>query len=161
MKHLALILILTSFVSDAIGEILLTQAPADADSICFLTVLKLTDSGYAEEQNLVINDPTEWANVWEKIFANTSAKPPLPEVDFTHRTILAVFQGGRPTDGYKISIEGILETAASLELSVKAFAPGQRCVVAPKVTRPLHIVEIEKTSKPVVFHVKHRTRDCQ
>jgi hypothetical protein len=44
---------------------------------------------------------------------------------------------------------------------VKAFAPGKGCGVLTKPTKPLDIVEIEKTEKPVVFQVKHKIRKCQ
>jgi len=138
----------------------LTPTLAEADTICFLGVLKLYNSGHAEERNYVINTETEWQSLWEKIFSNTSAKPPLPEIDFTRRTIVAVFQGIQPSSGYEISINEIVETENTLEVVVKAFAPGDRCVVTGAVTRPFDIVEIEKTEKQVVFHVKHKVRNC-
>jgi hypothetical protein len=138
----------------------LTPTLAQADTICFLGVLKLTDSGHTEAQNYVIKEGAEWESLWDKIFSNTSEKPPLPEIDFTRRTVVAVFQGTQPSSNYEISIEGIVETENSLEVAVKAIAPGKRCVVTGKVTRPFDIIEIEKTEKQVVFHVKHRVRNC-
>jgi len=108
----------------------------------------------------VINNETDWQAVWVKIFSNQSEKPPLPEVDFSRRTIVAVFQGDQPTGGYEISIQDIVESENSFEVAVKAFSPGSRCVVEGKVTRPFDIVEIEKIEKQVVFHVKHKIRDC-
>lgn len=97
---------------------------AQSDTICFLGVLKLTDSGHAEAQNYVINTDTEWQSLWEKIFSNTNEKPPLPDIDFTRRTIVAVFQGAQPSNGYEISIQEIVGTENSLEVFVKAIAPG-------------------------------------
>lgn len=138
----------------------LTPTLAQSDTICFLGVLKLTDSGHAEAQNYVIKTEAEFQSVWEKIFSNTSEKPPLPEIDFTRRTIVAVFQGEQATNGYAISIEGILETDNSLDVTVKAISPGKRCVLLGKVTRPFDIVEIVKTDKEVVFRVKHKVRNC-
>ena len=134
---------------------LLTSALAQGDGICFLAVLKRADSAFSQAQNFVINDRAEWQSVWEKIFANENPKPPLPEIDFTRRTIIAVFQGPQPSTGYAISIEGIVETEASLEVTVRAFS-AERCVVAPKVTSPLHIVEIEKTNKAINFNAKRK-----
>jgi uncharacterized protein (UPF0248 family) len=133
---------------------------AQADSVCFLSVLKVSDSSHAEEQNVVINDNAQWQSLWRTLFTNTSEKPPLPEIDFTRRTVVAVFQGEQASSGYQISIEEIVETENALDVSVKAFSPGKRCVLLGKVTRPLHIVEIEKTQKEIVIHVKHRIRNC-
>jgi hypothetical protein len=93
----------------------LTPTLAQADTICFLAVLKLTDSGHTEAQNYVIKEEAEWQSLWDKIFSNTSEKPPLPKIDFTRRTIVAVFQGTQPSPSYEISIEEILETDNSLE----------------------------------------------
>jgi uncharacterized protein (UPF0248 family) len=133
---------------------------AQADSICFLNVLKTFSSSHAEEENVVINDNAQWQSLWLTLFTNTGAKPPLPEIDFTRRTIVAVFQGEQASGGYEISIEEIVETENALDITVKAFSPGQRCVVTGISTRPLHIVEIEKTQKEIVFHVKHKIRNC-
>jgi hypothetical protein len=138
----------------------LTPTLAEAEPICFLGVLKLTDSGHAEAQNYVIKTETEWQSLWEKIFSNTSEKLPLPKIDFTRRTIVAVFQGAQPSNGYEISIEEIVETETSLEVVIKAFAPWKRCVLTGIVTKPFDIVEIEKTEKEVLFHVKHKIRNC-
>jgi uncharacterized protein (UPF0248 family) len=140
----------------------LVPAPvkAQADSVCFLSVLKVSDSSHPEQENIVINDNGQWQSLWQTLFANTNIKPPLPEIDFTRRTIIAVFQGEQATTGYQISIEEALETENAVEVTVKAFSPGKRCVLLGKVTRPLHIVEIEKTQKEIVFHVKRRIRNC-
>lgn len=73
---------------------------------------------------------------------------------------MAVFQGVQPSGGYEIAIQEIVETETTLEVVVKAFAPGKRCVVPGTVTRPFDIVEIEKTEKEAVFHVKHRVQNC-
>lgn len=138
----------------------LTPTLAQADTICFLGVLKLTDSGHTEAQNYVIKTAAEWQSLWDKIFSNTSEKQPLPQIDFTRRTIVAVFQGTQPSSNYEISIEEIVETENSLEVAVKAIKPGKRCVVTGKVTRPFDIIEIEKTEKQVVFHVRQKVRNC-
>jgi hypothetical protein len=138
----------------------LTPSLAEADTICFLNVLKLRDGGLADAQNFLINTETEWQNLWEQMFSNRSDKPPLPEIDFAGRTLVAVFQGVQPSGGYEIAIQEIVETENALDVVVKAFAPGKRCVLPGAVTRPFDIVEIEKTEKEVVFHVKHRVRNC-
>jgi hypothetical protein len=43
--------------------LLLTPSLAEADTICFLTVLKLRNSSHEEAQNYVINNNTEWQNL--------------------------------------------------------------------------------------------------
>lgn len=138
----------------------LTPTPAEADTICFLRVLKVFQSSHADAENLVINDNAQWQSLWQTLFANRSEKPPLPEIDFTHRTIVAVFQGTQSSSGYEISIEEIVETENSLEITVKAFAPGRKCGVVGILTRPFDIVEIDKTEKQVVFHIKQKVRNC-
>lgn len=138
----------------------LTPTLAQADTICFLTVLKTSRSGHAEAQNYVINNKADWQSLWEKAFSTASEKPPLPEIDFTRRTIIAVCQGTQSSSGYEIAIQEIVETENALEVFVKAFAPGRRCGTLGILTRPLDIVEIETTEKAVVFHVKNKFRNC-
>ena len=138
----------------------LTPTPAEADTICFLRVLKAFQSSHADPEYLVINDNAQWQSLWQTLFSNRGDKPPLPEIDFTNRTIVAVFQGTQSSSGYEILIEEIVETENSLEVAVKAFAPGRKCGVLGTLTRPFDIVEIEKTEKQVVFHVKQKVRNC-
>lgn len=139
----------------------LLLAPAQAQSdICSLLVMKAYKSSHFQQENLVINNDADWQRLWESTFTNANPKPPLPQIDFTRRTIIAVFQGVEASSGYEISIEGIVETENSLEVSIKAFEPGSRCGVLGVITEPFHIVEIEKTQKEIVFHVKHKIRNC-
>lgn len=157
LQSLKLVRALTALLCVAL---LLTPTIAGADTICFLRIVKLVDTGHSVAENSVITTQTEWQTLWDQIFSITSDKPPLPEIDFTRRTIVAVLQGEQATSGYEISIQEIVETENSIEVAVKAVAPGSRCGVLDKVTRPLDIVEIEKTAKQIVFHVKHKIRNC-
>lgn len=138
---------------------LIAPVLAESNTICFLTVLNLRDSGHDNTQNYVIQNKGEWESLWEKI-SRSSEITPLPEIDFERRTLLAVFQGAQPSSGYEISIREVVETENALEVSVKAFAPGKHCVVTGGFTRPFHIIEIPKTEKAVVFNVKQKTRNC-
>lgn len=139
---------------------LIAPALAEKNTICFLTVLKLRDSGHAEAKNYVIKDKAEWESLWEKIFAGSSEKPPLPEIDFERRTVLAVFQGTQASSGYEISIKEVVESENALEVNVRAVSPGKHCGTLGILTSPFHIIEIEKTAKEVVFNVKQKTRNC-
>jgi uncharacterized protein (UPF0248 family) len=139
---------------------LIAPVLAESSTICFLTVLNFRDSGHDVAQNYVIKDKGEWESLWEKIYSQWSERPPLPEIDFERRTLLAVFQGTKPTSGYEISIREVVESENAVEVSVKAFAPGKHCLVTGNYTRPFHIIEIQKTEKEVVFKVKQRIRDC-
>lgn len=139
---------------------LIAPTLANSNTICFLTVLKLGTSGHEEAQNYVIKDKVGWETLWEKIFAGSSEKPSLPEIDFERRTILAVFQGTQPTSFYEIVIKEIVESENALEVRVRAFSPGKHCGVLGILTRPFHIIEIQKTEKEVVFNVKQKTRNC-
>jgi len=133
-------------------------APGQGDTICFLTVLKLGDSRYRDQENLAINNVDEWRTIWAKI--NGSENPPLPEIDFTRRTLIGAFDGIQATTGFQISIQEIVETDSLIEVTVKTFEPGRGCGVLNKITMPFHIVEIEKTDKQVVFQVKNKIRKC-
>jgi hypothetical protein len=75
-------------------------------------------------QNYVIKDKGEWESLWARLFPGLSERTPLPEIDFERRTLLAVFQGTQPTSGYEISIRQVVESENAVEVSVKAFAPG-------------------------------------
>jgi len=139
---------------------LIAPVLAESNTICFLTVLNLRDGGQLNAQNYVIKDKGEWESLWARLFPELSERRPLPEIDFERRTLLAVFQGNKPTSGYEISIREVVESENAVEVSVKAFAPGKHCLVTGSDTSPFHIIEIQKTEKEVVFKVKQRIRNC-
>jgi len=118
-------------------------------------------SNHREKQNYVITDRAEWESLWEEMFATVNPKPPLPEVDFTQRMLIALFRGTTPDPCHDISVSKVVETKGVLRVSVKEKTPGNGCVCVGSVGNAFHIIETARTEKEVEFRVKEKTVDCR
>jgi len=143
----------------AIG--LVGAAPAqEPGAVCFLTVGKSQQSGNPERKNYVINDTAAWEDLWDKVNAGLSPKPALPEIDFTRRTIIAIFQGSQPTSGYEVTITNIVNAEGHIQVVVKELM-NPNCGGLGVITRPFHIVEVDKLDAAAIeFRVKQKVRKC-
>lgn len=94
-----------------------------------------------------MTDKREWKKVWKLAHVNFPARPPLPKIDFTSRTVLAVFHGY--TGGScTTSITKIVKTEDGLKVYVRQSCPGPTCGPQPaNVLKPLEIVGFEKVDK--------------
>ncbi len=59
-------------------------------------------SGVEVPRQAVVRNDQEWSALWQQ---HAGAKP-LPKVDFSKRTVVAVFLGSRPSAGYSVEVSG-------------------------------------------------------
>jgi len=82
---------------------------------------------------------------------NATFKPCTPPVaiDFTKTSLVAIFAGQKPSGGYDIKVQAVVETDCEVLVSFYELAPKVGDVVAPGTTYPKDVIAIPKTSKPV------------
>jgi hypothetical protein len=103
----------------------------------------------------------------EKAHSNFESVPPLPEVDFSQRMIIAVSYEYLPDPSHTISITKLLRTPDGLKTVIKeTIRGGQFCGAVPAVTVwPLHIIEAELTEAKLIkkaqFELEQQIVDCQ
>ena len=83
-----------------------------------------------------------------------------PAVNFDEKMLIAVFQGQKPSGRYSIEINKIKEYADYIEVTVRETSPGENCIVTFALTSPLHIVEVEKSDKPIRFTFEQEITRC-
>ena len=129
----------------------------------FDTVAKHFSSGHWEKMNYVIMSKDEWDRVWALAMSNTYPLPPAPEIDFSKRSVIAVFQGFQPSDGYSVSITKIVRSDGAIKVTVRESMPADSCHVLMVVTEPYHIIELDRVedANAVTFKIKKEIRDCQ
>jgi hypothetical protein len=118
------------------------------------------DSGIEKETLSVIKDQAAWKTLWEKIYANQSPAPPLPEVDFTKEMIVVAAAGQKPSGGYAMIVSSAVEATGEVTISIDAVSPGARCVNVSVITSPVDLARVTRRDGPVRFNVARRTRDC-
>lgn len=117
-------------------------------------------SGHTNAEYYVIQDRDEWTQIWSQHTKVMHPQDPLPEMDFSEKTIIAVFMGTHLTTGYGIEVKEIIDTGLSIVVKVEKTYPGKRCVVGEAITHPYHIVKINKIDKYIIFDTFTRTREC-
>ena len=121
------------------------------DTVPFETIVKYMFGGPFEPSAspvvYFVTDRREWKKVWKLTHITFPARPPLPEIDFSNRMVLAVFHeyiGG----SCNRSIQKLVVTEDGLEVFVR-----QTCLDCPvqpaNVNKPIEIVQIERLEKTI------------
>jgi hypothetical protein len=125
-------------------------------NIDFTTIARGSDSGYqSASQIMVIDNSAQWIDLWQQHTSNTEPPPPVPQVDFTRYSVVAVFAGEQPTGGYSVEIVSV-ETSSSqtqeqLAINVEHRQPSAGDFVTEALTYPYHMIRIPKIHGRVVF----------
>jgi len=101
----------------------------------------------------VIRDRTQFTDFWNRaqIFAIPGVGfPPMPEIDFSKKMLVAVVMGNKPTSGYQIFIDGACEIDGHLEVFVTSIDP-TGCSQLEGKSAAADIVILPRTDWPVVF----------
>ncbi|NMG08385.1 protease complex subunit PrcB family protein [Brasilonema sp. UFV-L1] len=126
-------------------------------NISFTTIARGNDSGYqSASQIMVINNSEQWIDLWQQHTYNTEPPPPVPQVDFTRYSVVAVFAGEKPTGGYSVEILSVetsgSQTQKQLAITVQQRQPGAGDFVTEALTYPYHMIRIPKIdANRVVF----------
>jgi hypothetical protein len=148
-------IVLATVVSGVlIGYGIRQPTPVVTQSIPFRTIMWSEGGreGPSQAENLVINDNDTWLRVYDMICSHPCPNP-LPTVDFTSSTILAVFAGHKPTAGYLVNVTEVTQVRSSIVVQILFRVPSPECLSAETLTNPYHIVTISKTELPVAFNV--------
>ena len=117
-------------------------------NVNFRTIGRGANSGYQTAGQMVIDNPEEWADVWQQHASDIIPSPPVPKVDFTNDQVVAVFMGEKRTSGYSVEILTV-ETKSALEddltslvITVADRQPKPGNIVQEVITYPYHIITI-------------------
>lgn len=106
-------------------------------------------SGIEEKQFVVLNEPEEYAEFWNKVYSIYHPIPEIPEIDFQNYTLVGVFIGIVSTGGYSVEIIEIIETRGELLVNYKINRPGADDYVTMALSQPYQMVLIPKTNKAI------------
>lgn len=127
-------------------------------NVDFTTIARGTHSGYQSANQMVIDRPEQWADLWYQHTAGSEPPPPVPQVDFTRHSVVAVFAGEKPTGGYSVEILGVetkdfqIGNPPSLVIQVEYRQPQPGDFVTDAITQPHHMIRIPQIAvDKVVF----------
>jgi protease stability complex PrcB-like protein len=106
------------------------------------TIEKGEQSNIDDAKQVVVRDAAAWRALWQQ----HSPDRPLPAVDFTAESVVAIFLGSRPTAGHNVTILSTTEGGGALVVKYREERPKPGTVTAQILTFPYHIVAIPKVS---------------
>lgn len=111
------------------------------------TIARDSMSNVEDATQVVARTPAEWAALWRR---HAGDQPP-PTIDFTTRTVVAVFLGSRPSAGYAVDVKGTTPAGTTLIVEWSEQTPTPGHVVAQVITSPSHLVSIPKFDGAITF----------
>jgi hypothetical protein len=111
------------------------------------TIARDSMSGIELPRQAVARTDGEWAALWQQ-HAGTK---PLPKVDFTKRTVVAVFLGSRPSAGFSVEVSRTRQEGTTLIVEWREVPPPRDSMLAQVITSPAHLVAIPRFDGEVTF----------
>lgn len=130
------------------------------EPIGFQTIRKGYYSGHKNPAYYVIENESQWTNVWNQYQSTFWPKRPPPKINFSRITVIAVFMGEHSVGGHRIEIKEIFDSDGFVVVKVEKSYPGRRCGVTEAFSQPYHIVKMNKINKDVTFETIVKTREC-
>ena len=130
----------------------------------FATILETRDSRISAPSDRVILNQEAWVQFWAEVHAGADPLPPLPEVDFSQRMIIAAALGSHPlTAGQAISVTKLVltgpEMAPVLKVYIEERRVGPQCFGLGEPTSPVHMIETD-LHRQVTFRRSTMWRLC-
>jgi hypothetical protein len=112
------------------------------------TIARESMSAVDSPRQAVARNEKEFAALWQ---AHAGPAKAAPKVDFTKRTVVAVFLGSRPTAGYGVDLTGTRQDGQALVIEWRESRPDRDSMVAQVLTSPAHLASIPKFDGEIRF----------
>jgi hypothetical protein len=112
------------------------------------TIASDSMSGIDTPRQAVARNDKEWAALWQQ---HAGPARPAPKVDFTTRTVVAVFLGSRPSAGYRVEVSATRRDGKTLIVTWRELPPDRDSLLAQVLTSPAHLVSIPKFDGEIKF----------
>jgi hypothetical protein len=121
---------------------------------------RYSSSDFRYEQRLDVRTRQQWNVQWKRMSKNSSIKSFSPPIDFRHEMVLIAAMGTRPSGGYRVVINKVIERGADIQAVVTHVSPGPKCGAIAAITHPLDVVRIPASDKPLNWVVLEQLSDC-
>lgn len=135
-----------------------TEVPAGTPvTLTELTGYSRHHSGIGETSRMVVASEAAWNSVVGRIYSQGAQRP---AIDFASEMVIVAAMGGRPTGGYRITVERAVRTASEVVVEVVETSPGRSCGTTQALTAPVHAVRIARQDVPVRFVERKAVHEC-
>ncbi len=95
-----------------------------------------------EARYVLISDEAGLRQYWNAAHASLLTPPPVPSVDFSRETVLALFMGSRPSGGYSIGLAGLSAVSGEYYADINLGEPAAGTMTSMALTSPWQMVRI-------------------
>jgi len=151
MKLYVLLTLVILSCSSTINIDVPIKSENNANQLLFEVLVEDQIGGYTTPEIRVVKGRESLLKVYGQV--NKSRKPgfPIPDIDFSRETIVAVFMGKKNTGGYGVAVEEVREEKGKLIVAIKETKPSSGAMAITVITQPFCIVKINSSNKELVF----------
>lgn len=119
-------------------------------------------SGLKDQMEEQYHDQAAFQAIWDKIYADQSSKPALPNVDFTKNTVVVYGTGEMKHGGFSLRVDHAEPTANGYDVGFTVNQPGNNCPrTTTELTYPFIVATVPTTGHVDFDQVKtHQQPDC-
>ena len=110
------------------------------------------DSG---KQIIVINNISQLENKFRTYPTNST-----PNVDFRKNVVVLINMGEKPSGGYEVDVERIIDDKENTTITATFSSPGSSCISAAVMTNPYIFIEVA-TTKNILLNERHVIKECE
>lgn len=122
--------------------------------------LRFSSSTFPNAQRLDIRTQHEWSVQWKRMAGKSRSRHSIPSIDFRREMVLIATMGARPSGGYRVVIEKVIDRPQDIQAVVRHLSPGPKCGAIGAITHPMDMVRIRASHKPVHWVVLEQLTDC-
>jgi hypothetical protein len=128
----------------AVISALLLSVAASAEAVGSWSKLEGQHSRISERRTVAVTDSASWEKVWKE----HDASAPVPAVDFSKESVVAVFLGQTQTAGVKIEIvvQNDMIDSDRLNVFYKEVRSASKAFAAQVICRPFAMVKVRKAA---------------
>ena len=127
------------------------QVASTNDSVSFEIIEKGVHSNYISRMDIVLTDQNELNNIYDTLNSTITPKKEIPQIDFSEYQVVISCMGEKPTGGYSMDVDSIMNVEEDLVVYLKYNAPKPGEMVTTALTSPYLIYTFRKQSKPIRF----------
>ncbi len=133
-------------------------APGPASG--FTVIDQGTNAAMIEKRdNYRIKSADELDALWVMVYG--TAGPEVPQIDFSREELLAVFDGTRPSGGYAVAVDSVVDEPGKRTVTIRHTVPGEGCVTTQAITSPYALVRVAKAVVPLSRTDVEEVIECQ
>ena len=99
----------------------------------------------------IITNRQQLVSFWTRVHAAQLEPPPVPDADFARETLIAIFQGQKPTGGYAVEPRRVAIEQGELYVDVEFVEPAAGDIVTQALTSPWTLVRVLRGGFPVAW----------